>query len=1342
MIDRQVFRTQSKTARNATTEFLDFSSLGQVRNVVLLGDPGAGKTHLFQAAARASGGRYMTVRQFLNVPPDWGTETVFIDALDERRSGRGDDNVVDRVVQKLYQSSPARVRISSRAQDWLGESDLDAFGPYFDQHGGVTIVSLRDLSTPGRLSVLESHGVTNGRDFLREANTRGLSDFLGNPQNLIMLAAVVRHGKWPITRRDLFSEATQSWLKEHNQAHSDRNDFSLTDLRWAAGALCALRLISDVDGFSLGTEAVDGTYPRVSDIPFLERSLALAALHCRVFSAIPGVLAVDYAHRTTAEFLAAEWIAGQLAKGLSFRRVIALLGCDGEPATELRGLHAWLGVFAHRFAEQLIEADPYGFLSYGDPASISPGLRVSLLSALSKLSAVDPWFRSSQEGQRAEHLAGMCGPEMTEPYRAILTTSPPDRAMRQIVLGALASGSPHPDLLDDLNRIFADKDAPSVEREGAVAALLKLGKAGAEAIMVTYSGLGWDASSLQTRADAIAAGYGEVFSAKDVVALVNTIDEVDEKIVGRVYLWPISEAMSETDIRVVLDCARLSIVDDHLDSHLNGNEPKASHLLSAMFVKIMRSDESIEAASLWRWLRKVTDARASRSSFGMIQKALVHRKALVLDALEYGVRSFDDVSKERPLFMLLQRMTAGAVHNAELLDIFIRCLETSATGAGNARVMYESALALLLGLESVRPATVEYLCSIGESDELRDIRDSKLVCELSDWRIKSAQHSNAQRAKEEAELQGRRGSFAQHEAEIRAGKALGWIGWLARVYLGQIHHLETSISPSSRLSLMIGHEFVASALAGLVAISDRPDMPEPGQIARQLREDDFPLWWFGIVAAVTEAHTNHKELYDRLPDRVLGAALAFDVVHPTFLRDGNTLRKIEYPWKQEIFTARYPLACEVFVQVIRCDLEAQRQYISGLNALLEWDVFKEDRLAITMALLSEFRAVPEDELRRMLKIVSNDAASQDDFIVLARSRIAGSSEDASIPPAWLTAAFLTRPDEFAHAFLDLLAGETPFVWYLAEALADPTTGVQVRALAPALLGRIVGIVATRYPNAPYPFGSWSGNRHPWDAAEFVRKLINLLASHSSDEAYSALRTLCENSALESYRENILHATAEQATRRRDAEYEQPGWLRTVTSLNNGAPASRADFHALLLDTLCDAADRIANVNTNAYKRFWNENSSGVPTLPKPEESGRDVLIDILRERLSPMGIHIEPEGRMVANKRADIVALFENFIIPIEIKRNYHADVWVAIEDQLARQYVRDPGAAGYGIYAVFWFGTAGSQQMPLPPGASRPACASEMAALLTESLLEDRRPHIGIIVIDVTGQPPASGNV
>jgi hypothetical protein len=199
------------------------------------------------------------------------------------------------------------------------------------------------------------------------------------------------------------------------------------------------------------------------------------------------------------------------------------------------------------------------------------------------------------------------------------------------------------------------------------------------------------------------------------------------------------------------------------------------------------------------------------------------------------------------------------------------------------------------------------------------------------------------------------------------------------------------------------------------------------------------------------------------------------------------------------------------------------------------------------------------------------------------------------------------------------------------------------------------------------------------------------------------------------------------------------WSETVKALANGAPATVADLHALLVAELRDQAKLIARANTDIYKAFWNINRHAQPTSPRPEEACRDTLIDRLRPRLSPHGISIEPEGHMVGDKRADISVAMPDRKILCELKRDYHPDVWTAAEHQLDPFYAHDPEAGGFGVYLAFWFGRKRPSPIPAVPGGKpRPGSAEEMELMLRNILPAHYRYRIAVLVIDVSG-PPSS---
>jgi predicted NACHT family NTPase len=295
-----------------------------------------------------------------------------------------------------------------------------------------------------------------------------LGDFLENPQNLIMLWRAVQAGNWPATRKALFEVSTKLWLQEFDQerARSGSGSYSAAELRPIAGAVCAARLISDVDAISLTDQEGTEDIPGYRSVTFFPPEKVQAALGRRIFDAGPEPETVDYSHRTTAEFLAAEFLAARVREGLPFGRVVALMGVDGHPAAELRGLHAWLAVHLPERADELIEADPYGVLTYGDAASLTPSSCACLVRALDRLSKENPWFRSGNWESKA--IGGLARPDMVGEFRTILNNPDSGFGVRSVVVDALALGTPVPEMLPDLAAVLARQASPFAERLHAV----------------------------------------------------------------------------------------------------------------------------------------------------------------------------------------------------------------------------------------------------------------------------------------------------------------------------------------------------------------------------------------------------------------------------------------------------------------------------------------------------------------------------------------------------------------------------------------------------------------------------------------------------------------------------------------------------------------------------------------------------------------------------------------------------------------------------------------------------------------------------------------------------------
>jgi hypothetical protein len=226
-------------------------------------------------------------RAFLTLPVRNTGEVLFIDGLDERRSGRGDRDTVDTLAVKLIEADPAAVRISCRVADGLGKSDLVSLEPFFEGRGGMVVLALEALTPGERRAVLTHNGMSQREAdaLLLEAEHRRLTEFLhtAKPPAAAPRGPVGRVAR--ATRRDLFEMATRLMLREENpdRATVGSGLYAGEELRLPAGSALAARLISDMEAISLADQEGTETTPSYRTLPFFEPGKIMAALGRRVF---------------------------------------------------------------------------------------------------------------------------------------------------------------------------------------------------------------------------------------------------------------------------------------------------------------------------------------------------------------------------------------------------------------------------------------------------------------------------------------------------------------------------------------------------------------------------------------------------------------------------------------------------------------------------------------------------------------------------------------------------------------------------------------------------------------------------------------------------------------------------------------------------------------------------------------------------------------------------------------------------------------------------------------------------------------------------------------------------
>jgi hypothetical protein len=1332
MMDRVVKQVHPTLKAEEAQELRVFSEFAGHPNIVLLGDPGAGKSHLFRYAAHRVGARLVTARAFLNVPSIAVGSTLFVDGLDEKRAGRGDNDTIDAMVRKLFATSPTRIRLSCRAQDWLGQTDLAAFEPYFEQHGGSVVLSLEPLTDDEQRVVLHDKGETNASVFLQEAKARGLEEFLTNPQNLIMLWDVAHAGKWPTTRKQLFEDWSNLLLTEHNpnRSRSGIGAFTALELKDTAGAVCAVRLIADVEGISLKESSVDQSFPSYRTIVFLEPDKARAALSRRAF--VTGGLdeTVDYAHRTTAEFLAANWLAKQVRLGLPLGRSQALIGLDDHPASELRGLNAWLAVHLPKHANVLIDGDPYGVLTYGDAASLAPSSRQHLLQALGKLSESDPWFRS--EGRSSATLGALASDDMVPALRSVLRSNTANYGLRILVADIVAEGHPLPALTDDLLAVLARQSSSYVERLRALDSLLKIGQITHDAIVQIYHDkLGSGAAAVRLRGEIVSGLYGKPFGVGHIAQLLDDILKCPEELPTGT-LWSLTQRIPVTDIPTLLDCFTPLEADSRSRTGRR-NAYDAFHVLERLLVRLLEeANGDLPPDGLWRWL---STRRRSRewSPAGRgdgIRAQLRHHPTLLRGVVDSVVDGYVVDEWRWGLVHRLQETLLYSFEDDDLLEWLVDGISRAVTGSEKEKFLYELALTRSYSGSERARRIFDQLYALGDTrEDLGAMRARAVSCAIEDWQRKDNAAAARARAKRQKTKIKNIEEFEKNSEVIRSGSHLPWLGWLSQIYFNG-----DESTPRQRLAAKLDEEKANIAVQGFIATLNRDDIPSPKKILQMAADQKWCPWWHAIIAGMDERWHQVPDLSD-FNDEFIASVIAINLLYPTYDREGNTIREAAHGWFQRVLSERSSIVRDVYLTIARARFEKSAEYVEGLHELLHAPELTVYRRECVRTLLWEFPNPRAGRLKDILQVGIGQAAPE--VLSIARNVLSGGTtigEDQR--DLWLTAAYLLAPDEFASIIQTIASTRVGIVWLLRDMAGyDRYSQAKGPNLRVVQIECVAGLVASHFPKRAPPQSGWSGNRNSWDGAEFASTLISRLSAIPVQTATDALNRMMADNRFATYREDLRHAMANQAARRREVEYHQPDWQETVRALSNGAPANVADLHALLLAQLRDLAIEIGSANTDAFKRFWNEDRYGRTTMPKPEESCRDALVDMLRTRLRPLGIGVEPEGHMAGDRRADILVSMAGAKVLSELKRDYHPDLWSAAEAQLERFYTRDPDAKGYGIYVVFWFSEKRPTPIAAPPGnVSRPRSASEMEEMLLSLIPAEKRSRIVALVIDVSG--------
>ena len=1314
---------------------------------VLIGEPGAGKTTAFETEAEAQGGTYVTVRDFLTFDdkPEWHGTTLFLDGLDESRIGLIDGRVpLDRIRRKLDRLESPSFRLSCRWAEWFGANDKENLRKVSPDEN-VTVIRLDPLAQQTIKEILvKNHGVEDADAFIAGAKARGVQELLKNPQTLELLAGVVSQGEWPNSRKETFEQTCRILVREPNREHRLANPGSSDTgkLIEAAGRLCAVQVLTGIAGYTLTDTAMpDSDYPALEEIDGELVGHGRHALGTRLFV---GVSEGRFApvHRQISEFLAAQHIAGLIDHGLPVQRVVALItGFDGELLPTFWNFSSWLAVLSKPSRHWLSRLNASGLIYAEDEQVYSIDERRDILLNLKRQSASNPWCLRSHSWQSG--IGRIVSPELEETFREILSNS--NRSLEHqphvmILLQVLADGESLPGLSGLLKDIIVDSSwLPGV-------------RCAALDVFIAYVNNGYfDSEFLGELAEKVNSGeiedeadeilgillkalYPKIWSVIEIQNYLRMPKNISRS--GEYTKFWTSHVPRESTPKQV--CQLLDLIASRFKdyrSFMLGEESKMTRMgvmpLELLDKVLHSSSVAVTVERLLRWLKMASELRSGvpESLTVGIKFRLEWNRDKLKDLVAYSVETCLKDGYPSQCATLVN----GWLFGARPFDYGPWCLEMASSESDRhvAEFYLTEALACVSDGKHSSDLTIEKMrAKLSGNAALLKLLDNKTKqfegpipqgrVSRGLGKITDTKHQIAWQQQVEAEAQ-----------ELRRGRGEArLLHRIARAYLGLDEDV-TGTTPSERLGNLVGSraDLVAVLRKGLETTLDRADLPDYRRVLRLLNNDRTDALVLPFMAGLdSRERSGRLEVGELNEDQIDLAIMVLYSFKGEYIGPDTTIETVLYrpEWFRTLLRDDPVLVADVLRRCVEEKHRTGKQVAIELYHLARDDDHSEVAGLATLPLLEEFPNADTDHARRELGWLLKAAlknCKRSQVLEVVKKRLARVDLAANQKIHWLTAGYLVKPDLYREDVkIHLKDSGVAFhgVWeFVSEGMFPKELVQEFEADDFEVL--IVLIASAIERHGMTQDGWW-----------VVQDLLGTMASIPSPEISETFERLSTKPILALWGPHIADAKARQARKRREHEF-RPCDIRQVTkTLDKEDPASAGDLTALLLDVLEDLSKKIRDGSTSDWRQYWNVDGYNRPENPKPEDACRDILLSDLQNRIEQLGIDAQPEGVYAEDNRSDIRASFGGFNVPVEIKRSCHADLWTAIESQLIAKYTRDQGAAGYGIYLVFWFGDAANYP-PTKHKGWTPENAVAVKAKLTELLPDRDRHKISICVIDVS---------
>lgn len=1309
------------------------------RYVVILAEPGAGKSELMNSIAKQLGTKSISANRFVRSQPPESCKNLVIDALDEL-AGSSDDKL-HVLFSKIENVNPDRLIISSRSSEW-NSSTTHICEEYIENK--LINLWLEPFKEDEQRAIFDHHRPNEDFfHFQRQVARFDLDAVLPNPEFLKLLTdAYIESNREFLDKRDIFQKAITSLSKEHNtKIEAKKNNLTTGARIDVASEIFAKLLLAGCEGIASLESQETPLFPYLRTV-YNEDKPAFEVLETKLFKPAEDENHHLPVHKIVSEYCAANYFVQRITNPkdeLTLRQCLSVIAPNSVTRTELRGLLGWMAALGSAHTQEtLIKLDPYAVLANGDPSQLTPTSKRFLIQQLQVEEEKDPYFCRT-DFWRQFSVAGFFTDDVIHELNKILLNSHGGH-LRDLLLELLVGSPVISQLENELTNIALRTDIQDRTRKLASQCLFS-NSIDVDLQIIDTLLSKKDITSLAIVGDAFHSKGIENINLKVLCnfffACSNLYPKeetaMDKNGGQRFFIKEVVSALEITTSEILLDKLSENLECNCIEQHYRctcktGISKIIGIILDHYFT--IKTDQ-FNPHKIWNWLKNLHFHSPKDPEYSQSGKILQNhhnlRQKIILTAFRkltkteeiHKTKCFDFEFKCHSGLYFQEDDYILLVEYAYInktFSLWSYFLPRKSYQSGRSPKSINSLRKLMRKQSQTDRDFLREWTSINRYAHQKYLQDKK-----DDSRTRRAikKHRN----KNEKVIIDNRIFYQKNRTNIEAGK--NWTSLLnfSNYVLKEPEKIKDHVSDK---------KIVINSLINCINSLSK-DIPNVREIAHLKTQSKYSpiahVLYASIIIKFREDRTLHEIDRNTLTSLRAVSNISYRGISNS---EKETLAK---ELDRLIFTDD-----EIKENFLRDYFEPQ---LNSNNKLIDFNYIRDDssfskfRGTLSIDWLENIPITSINPLQNLFEL----AIDHSDIKTLRRTILRNCSKLSKSEP------------------LENL-GELFDFWYIRAFyfLTDPPNEIldYIRSKKDNLLlfrrysGRHSRYDYSNWPNLNatkidfllesfidfWPkvelskfFGSHSSKDEK--AYRLLSDLVWMLEANESEESMDILNRYLNDKRFSTFHKKIKSILTNKVRAKVRQQTKTPSISNITRFLDDNQIISTDSLRTLVIEELQIYQDEINGGEFNPGRRFYKDYKIKERL---GETSCTEIIAERLQTRLEQRQIQITPEHQLKDEKRADFTLRkrIENqeLLLPVEVKGQWHENLYTAAAEQLHKFYSRHPNADFQGVYLVIWFG---SHEAVAKRKKHEINSAIDLKESIEYEIPDELRNFIDVFVLDVS---------